>query len=430
MNLTGNNRINQRIERMTTEDLIVGIDIAKEVHVAAATNFRGVQQGSVCVFTNDEAGFQKLMHWVKRLERTTGLCHETIFGMEPTGHYGMTLASWLDQQGYSIMLVNPMTTKRNKENRDNRQSKHDAKDAVVIADLICRGYYSPMLWHEVAYRKLRCAVTEREALAIDATRLGNQIQKVIDQLFPEFFHVFKEWNGVRALATLQAFPAPRDILENDIDTMIEKWRYAGMKRCGGKEGRAYAAGLRAAAKRSIGLCDTEQELKRNLSRLVTRYVGIKELIREVEQEIDQQLAELPDAARRPMKELGLSSLYTAVLLANTGGLDRYAHGQQVIALAGLSLRTNSSGKKKGQVSLEKRGRRQLRKYLYLATLNLVSNHPAFKAWHHHHVHVKNMKKQRSIFKLIGKLTRILVAIAHSGERFNKERTSARERQVA
>jgi len=29
----------------------------------------------------------------------------------------------------------PMTTKRNKENRDNRQSKHDAKDAVVIADM-------------------------------------------------------------------------------------------------------------------------------------------------------------------------------------------------------------------------------------------------------------------------------------------------------
>lgn len=137
MNLTGNHRINQRIERITSQDLIVGIDIAKEVHVAAATNFRGMQQGSICSFTNDGAGFRKLMHWVKRLELSTGLCHETIFGMEPTGHYGMTLASWLDQQGYSIMLVNPMTTKRNKENRDNRQSKNDAKDAVVIADVIC-----------------------------------------------------------------------------------------------------------------------------------------------------------------------------------------------------------------------------------------------------------------------------------------------------
>lgn len=430
MNFTGKDQINQRIERITPQDLIVGIDIAKEIHVAAATNFRGVQQGAICSFTNDEVGFQKLMIWKEKLEQSTKLSHETIFGMEPTGHYGVALASWLDQQGYSVMLVNPMTTKRNKENRDNRQSKNDGKDALVIADVICRGYYSPMLWHHVTYRKLRHAVTEREALATDAVRLGNQIQKVIDQLFPEFYHVFKEWNGVRALATLQVFPAPSDILEHDADAMIHQWRRAGMKRCGGNEGRGYAARLRAAAKQSIGLREMEQELKRNMARLMKRYMELQQLITEVEQEADDLLAELPEAALRPMKELGLSSLYTAVILANTGGLDRYAHGQQVIALAGLSLSANSSGKKKGQVSLEKRGRRQLRKYLYLATLGLVSNHPVFKAWHDHNVQVKQMKKQRSIFKLLGKLVRILVALAHNGESFSMERTSTITLQVA
>lgn len=430
MNLTGKSKINQRIDRITAQDLVIGIDIAKEVHVAAATNYRGMQQGSVCVFTNDEAGFKKLILWVKKLERSTGLSHETIFGMEPTGHYGMTLASWLDELGYSIMLVNPMTTKRNKENRDNRQSKNDAKDAVVIADVICRGYYSPMIWHDLTYRKLRYAVTEREALAVDATRLGNQIQQVIDQLFPEFYQVFKNWDGVRALATLQAFPAPSDLLENNIESMIEKWRDAGMKRCGGNEGRTYAKRLLDAARRSTGLSDMEQELKRNMKRLITRYMEIQELITEVEKEMDDLLTQLPQAALRPMQELGLSPLYTSVILANTGGLDRFAHGQQVIALAGLSLSTHSSGKQKGQVSLEKRGRRQLRKYLYLATLSLVANHPSFKAWHDHNVHVKQMKRQRSIFKLIGKLTRILVAIAHSGEAFDAQRTSAITLQVA
>lgn len=430
MNLTGNSRINQRIERITPQDLIVGIDIAKEVHVAAATNFRGMQQGAVCSFTNDIAGFKKLIHWVKDLEKSTNLCHETIFGMEPTGHYGMALASWLDEQGYALMFVNPKTTKRNKENRDNRKSKHDAKDAVVIADIICRGYYYPMNWHQLTYRKLRSVVTEREGLVVDATRLGNQIQQVIDQLFPEFYRVFKQWNGVRALATLQIFPSPDDILNYNVDTMIALWRQVGMKRCGGKEGRTYAAKLQAAAKQSIGLCDIEQELKRKIARLLKRYTELLALITEVEQEIDVLLAELPEAALMPLKELGLSSLTSAVILANTGGLDRYEHGQQIIALAGLSLSINSSGKKKGLVSIEKRGRRQLRKYLYVAMLSLVSNHAAFKAWHHHNVHVKGMKKQRSIFKLIGKLARILVAITHSRESFHMNRTSTITLQVA
>src|SRR5690606_31864667 len=115
------------------------------------------------------------------------------------------------------------------------------------------------------------------------------------------------------------------------------------RRCGGNEGRAYAVRLLTAAKRSIGLSDIEQELKRNLARLLTRYQGIVKLIADVEQEMDDLLAELPEAVLRPMQELGLSSLFTAVILANTGGLGRYAHGQQVIALAGLSLSTHSSG---------------------------------------------------------------------------------------
>ncbi|RCW40112.1 hypothetical protein [Paenibacillus prosopidis] len=31
---------NQRIDRITTSHLVIGIDMAKEVHVAQATNFR------------------------------------------------------------------------------------------------------------------------------------------------------------------------------------------------------------------------------------------------------------------------------------------------------------------------------------------------------------------------------------------------------
>ncbi|MGO4271626.1 IS110 family transposase, partial [Paenibacillus sp. TAF58] len=33
---------NQRIERISTSHLFVGIDIAKETHVAQAINFRGI----------------------------------------------------------------------------------------------------------------------------------------------------------------------------------------------------------------------------------------------------------------------------------------------------------------------------------------------------------------------------------------------------
>ncbi|MFD2117080.1 hypothetical protein ACFSTH_19865 [Paenibacillus yanchengensis] len=38
MNLTGNLQINQRIERITPQDLIVGIDIAKINHLICSKN--------------------------------------------------------------------------------------------------------------------------------------------------------------------------------------------------------------------------------------------------------------------------------------------------------------------------------------------------------------------------------------------------------
>ncbi len=134
--------LNQRIERITTTHLVIGIDMAKETHVAQATNFRGiVLSARHLAFSNSKDGFEKLRRWVNELQQKHHLSN-IIIGMEPTGHYWFNLANWLLEQRFSVVLVNPITTKRNKENRDNSPSKSDPKDALVIADVVSRGYYS------------------------------------------------------------------------------------------------------------------------------------------------------------------------------------------------------------------------------------------------------------------------------------------------
>jgi transposase len=418
MKFKSSQTINQRIERITTNHLVVGIDIAKETHVAAAVNFRGIQQGRVVSFSNDRPGLEKLLCWVRDAQKVYGYT-QVIFGVESTGHYFLNLAFGLRELGQTVVLVNPLTTKRNKENRDNRPSKNDTKDALTIADAVSRGYYSDWVVHEALYRKLRCSVNEREMLSTDLTAIGNQIQTVVDQAFPEFTSVFSDWKGVRAMATLKCFPLPSDIRQRTAEEIINVWREAGMKRAGGKSGLQLAVSLLLAARRSIGLTDTAPELGRQIARLFVRYEAIQLQLVVIDKEIEEQLLQMPENVCWPLQALGLSSTLTAFILANTGDLSRYDHGQQILALAGLSLAESMSGKRKGQIVLSKRGRRQLRKYLYLAMLTLVCNHPAFKRWHEHNVKVLRMKKQKSIFKLIGKLARIIVALAHSGEAFNE-----------
>jgi hypothetical protein len=52
---------NQRVERISTTTLVVGIDIAKEKHAAQAINFRGiVLTNRPIIFSNDHVGFDGL----------------------------------------------------------------------------------------------------------------------------------------------------------------------------------------------------------------------------------------------------------------------------------------------------------------------------------------------------------------------------------
>jgi hypothetical protein len=83
-----------------------------------------------------------------------------------------------------------------------------------------------------------------------------------------------------------------------------------------------------------------------------------------------------------------------------------------------------SGKRKGQIVLSKRGDATLRKYMYLATITLVGTNPVFRQLHENNVQVKKMKKQQSIFKLLGKLARILIGIVQRGETFSPEKASS------
>lgn len=101
---------NQRIERITTSHLVVGIDMAKEIHVAQATNFRGIVLSNRHLsFHNTVEGFEKLNRWMEGLQQKHRL-ESLIIGMEPTGHYFWSFANWLVNKGLNVVLVNPATT--------------------------------------------------------------------------------------------------------------------------------------------------------------------------------------------------------------------------------------------------------------------------------------------------------------------------------
>ncbi|PZD95757.1 IS110 family transposase [Paenibacillus sambharensis] len=417
MKSTVRNATNQRIERITMQHVVVGIDIAKDAHAAQITDFRGRSLTSKHLsFTNSLEGFERLLDWIKKAQAKHSLT-SLLVGLEPTGHYWFNLANWLLQQGIEVVLVNPVTTHRNKENRDNSPSKNDPKDALVIADVVSRGYYTEYSPHAAVFRRLKTLMSDREFWVKQSACFANRIIRWIDLYFPEFRQVFPNWATLRSLASLKAFPLPSDLEGLDVDAVIAQWRDQGMKRASGVSGRAKAAELLAAATRSIGDRQALQEARDDIDRLLAAYEHTAAMLDDIEQALELLLADIP-LIEQLRSIQGLGTIALAAILSGTGDLRHYAHGQQILRRAGLNLAERTSGKFKGQVKVSKRGDSTLRKHLYWGMLSLVQRHPDFKQWHANN-RARGMKKQASLFKLIGKLARILVGMAQRGESYRE-----------
>ncbi|MBP1993603.1 IS110 family transposase [Paenibacillus eucommiae] len=399
---------NQRIENISTTHLVVGIDIAKENHVARATNYRGKVLGKPCFFTNDLDGCNKLKAWICALLKGNGF-QSVILGMEPTGHYWLNLANWCMEE-WQVVLVNPAHVKGAKENRDNSPTKSDVKDALVIADQVRNGFYSELRLREGVYQELHVFMGIYECVNKQFVSIQNRIHRWLDMWFPEYRHVFKKWTCKTSLATLQLFTLPGEVKNMTAEAIYEGWKPL-MQRRGSKQ---FAHELVEQAKRSIGRKEGAMAAKWEIDLLMRQYLHCEKEMADLMEQVTDLLTLIP-MARRMLEMKGIGPVMTATLLAETGDLSGYVHGRQILRRAGLHLCEHSSGKHSGQVKLTKRGSAALRKIMYMTVISLVSNNEGFKRLHEDNVENKKMKRNQSIIKLCGKYARILVGMARAGD---------------
>ncbi|WP_100523506.1 IS110 family RNA-guided transposase [Mycobacteroides abscessus] len=406
---------NQLIQRITDQHLVVGVDIAQQVHVARAVNFRGIVLGNPLSFGNHEEGFHQLLLWVKKLLESHHLT-TVIVGMEPTGHYWLNLAKWLSEHHIEVVLVNPHLVKKNKENRDNTQSKSEIKDALVIADMVKNGYYAFTRPNSETFEKLRVLMSNRDVVVKRLVTTLNQLHRWVEIVFPELRQVFKDITCKAAIATLRSYPTPKELRSLQPEEIVTQWKLWMKRHAGLKKARL----LIHHAQSSVGTQRALEAHKLHLKQLLEEYDLATTQLKAIEQEAIKVLETIP-FAKKILAIKGISAITLAGILGEAGDLSGFAHGNTLLRHAGLHLAEASSGKWKGQIVLSKRGRSRLRRFLFMATMNLVINNPEFKAIHSNNVKVKKLKKMKSIMKLCGKLARVLVGMARSGLEYTPEK---------
>lgn len=407
----------RKILAIDEHTLIIGSDIAKHINYARAQDFRGIEYGKPFKYENSRKGLRSLWKWINYLKNEYQKT-KVIFGVEPTGHYWFPLAWYLHKKGIRIVLVNPYHVKQTKELDDNSPTKNDIKDARVIAQLVKDGRYSEPNLLTGVYADIRVGMCQYQQLIDDLTRIKIRVRTWLDKYFPEYNQVFKEWDGKASLEVLKNFPLPQEVVDSGVTNIIKCWKESGIRSIGIKR----ATLLVEEAKESIGITVGLEMARAEIKILIEQYEMILKQTINLLTNMELLIKQIPGTEEMlSIPSLGLVTV--ASFLAEVGDIRSYEHWQQIIKLAGLNLKENSSGKHKGKTTITKRGRPRLRAILFKAVLALVRNNPEFRALHKYFTtRPENpLKKKQSIIALCGKLVRVLFTLGNKMLTYNPDK---------
>lgn len=400
---------NEKILQIKSETLVVGIDIGKETHYARAFDFRGIELAKILRFSNTKQGYDILDQWMQAIMKQYGKT-EAFIGFEPTGHYWFTLGDHLQNEGHRLGIVNPFHVKCTRELDDNSQTKSDRKDPKTIAMLVKDGRFREVYIPKEVYQELREAVGERGRLMEQLIAISNQIIRWLDIRFPEFNGVFKDWAGKAALSVLKNLPTPEKLIQAGTDGIMEIW-CKELKKPSLKK----ALRLIYVANISIGRTHGADAAEVTLKNLLSQYEMIKMQLQLQDILLQELLLKVPNAGKL-VEIKGVGMVTAAIIVSEIGDINRFSDPRQILKMAGLSLRENSSGKHKGKTTISKRGRRLLREGLFRCVISILASNAEFRDIHRRNLtRDKNpLTKMQSVIALCGKLIRVFYAILTKG----------------
>ncbi|BBE29894.1 IS110 family transposase [Tepiditoga spiralis] len=408
---------NEKIKQVDEKTLVVGVDIAKETHYARTFDNRGIEYGKVIKFKSNRDGFEAFKKQIKEIAEITGR-EKIIIGIEPTGHYWYTLANYVNKRGMKLVQVNPYHVKRAKELDDNTPSKSDRKDPKTIAMLVKDGRYAIPYMPEGIYAEIRKAYDIRETINKKLLVVKNRIQRWVAIYFPEYKTVFKGIYGKASIITLEELSIPIEIIKLSAEEIVEIWqkeikRAVGIKR---------AKSLIEAAKETTGLTNGLEMAKYEIKKLIQEYKMLEEEKAELEEKLKRKVYKI-SGVEKALSIKGIGIITISGFIAEVGEIKRFDHAKQIIKLAGLNLRENSSGKHKGETKISKRGRKRLRSLLFKSILPLVAQNKEFKLLHRYYTTRKTnpLKKKQSLVALMGKLIRIIYTLMTKKKEYDPEK---------
>lgn len=392
----------KRVKAVKEETLIVTVDIGMASNTGYCTSVDG-RDIKPFKFDNTREGLERFWSMIV-VSKNRFRCSDVMVGYESTGPYAEPLIHYLMQRPVTIVQVNPMHTKRIKELNDNSPLKTDDKDPRVIADVLRLGHALSVVIPEGDAAYLRRLSNARERHVGERTALLNQLQQLVFLIFPEFKTVFNDIKGKTAQHILRRYTTPERIGSLNQGELGEEMRKQSM----GKFGVQQAELLIRLARDTIGIQEGIAGIVLDIRHILMQLEAVHGFVAEIEAEMEKALDRIPYSTRiLSMKGLGVVTV--AGLIGEVGDFTKFRTQSEIMKLAGLDLYEISSGKRKGQRKISKRGRSLLRKILYNAAISTIRKNGIMSTQYANLIG-RGMVRTSALIVIAKKLLRIIYAM--------------------
>ena len=352
--------------------LFVGIDIGKNNHVASMMDEYGKVVFKAFSFSNTTDGGNALF---SKLSSYSSNPSDFEIGMEATGHYWLSVYSFLFEKGFLLHVINPIQTDGWRKGTEIRKRKNDTIDSVLIADLIRYGQFVQTRLADEDLFSLRTLTRFRTYLVESISDLKRKVVCVLDQIFPEYQSIFSDIFGKTSKEILLQFSSPIDFETISSESLAELLAQLSRQ----KIGAAKAEQLKAAASSSFGITFAKNSFTFQLKALIEQISFIENQVKETESEISNIMRKLDS----PITTItGIGNVTGAAIISEIGDISKFDNPRKLVAFAGLDATVTQSGQFEATHNvMSKRGSPYLRKAIFQAALIASFHDPVLSVYY-------------------------------------------------
>ena len=358
--------------------------------------------------TMDREGFNTLLKYLSSYPK-----EKLLVSMEATGIYHLPLLSFLLENSFHSVVVNPILIKSFIGSTTLRKTKNDKKDATSIALFSLKSYQSLHLASADAIENIRPLIRERESLSKEVAKLKTEIKANLVQLFPELLkntNIFTK-SILNLLLQAPSRKAIRNLKKQKIQKLLDS--------TSGNKVRISADEILSLAKNSIAISD--KYLEKVLTSKIRRLITVQDELSFLDEELQNSLedTDINDDIEILQSIPGIGTVTSKNFMVEVSSIDKFKSVKQLCAFIGIDPSVRQSGTSinyKGKIS--KRGNANLRRTIWQMAIGTIRSCEKFNTYFNKK-REEGKKFKQAVIATANKLLKTIFILLKNKTKFNE-----------